>query len=77
MIFDFGKLAQRINAGKYQIRALEYAHAQRKDIIMDEVAEAFYKILMINNKISQQEKDVATNKSLLNQTEAFFNAGRV
>ena len=31
LLFDFGKLSQRINAGKYLIRAQEYSHEGKKN----------------------------------------------
>jgi len=77
MIFDFGKLGQRINAGKYAIKAMEYVHAQRRDTIMNELVMTFYEILKTKNSISQQEKEILLNNDLLKQAKAFFDAGRV
>ena len=42
LLFDFGKLSQRINAGKYLIRAQEYSHEGKKIRILNEVTEKFY-----------------------------------
>ena len=77
LLFDFGKLSQRINAGKYLIRAQEYSHEGKKISILNEVTEKFYEILKTKNHISGLESERDTKNKQLKKSIAFLEAGRV
>ncbi len=77
LLFDFGKLSQRINAGKYLIRAQEYSHEGKKIMILNEVTEKFYGILKARNFISSLESEKKTKDKELEKSIAFLKAGRV
>jgi len=77
LLFDFGKLSQRINAGKYLIRAQEYSHEGKKISILNEVTEKFYEILKTKNHISGLESERETKNKQLKKSIAFLEAGRV
>ena len=77
LLFDFGKLSQRINAGKYLIRAQEYSHEGKKISILNEVTEKFYEVLKTKNHISGLESERETKNKQLKKSIAFLEAGRV
>ncbi|MEE2975353.1 MAG: TolC family protein [Thermodesulfobacteriota bacterium] len=77
LVFDFGKLNQRINSGKYMIKAMEYQNATEQDEILSKVSENYYKILKVQNLIKLIENQVTTNKTRLEQAKAFLTAGRI
>jgi len=77
LIFDFGKLNQRINAGKYNIKAMEYQNAHSSDMVINDLTATFYKILKLQNSMAMIKRTIATNQSLLDQAEAFLDTGRV
>ncbi len=77
LIFDFGKLNQRINAGKYNIKAMEYQNAHSSDAIINNLTQKFYQILKLQNSMAMIKRTIATNQNLLDQAEAFLDTGRV
>ena len=77
LLFDFGKLSQRINAGKYLIRAQEYSHEGKKISILNQVTEKFYEVLKTKNHISGLESERETKNKQLKKSIAFLEAGRV
>ena len=70
LLFDFGKLSQRINAGKYLIRAQEYSHEGKKISILNEVTEKFYEVLKTKNHISGLESERETKSKQLKKSIA-------
>ncbi len=76
ILYDFGKLNKRVEAGGYAIKAFQYTIASKKDEIVNRISENFYEILKIKNSIKKTKKDIATNKKLLEKNIAFMNAGR-
>ena len=66
LLFDFGKLSQRINAGKYLIRAQEYSHEGKKISILNEVTEKFYEVLKTKNHISGRVSSLDVAEKNLN-----------
>ena len=77
LLFDFGKLSQRINAGKYLIRAQEYSHEGKKIKILNQVTEKFYQIIKTENLIKGFEEEKDTKEKQLEKSIAFLKAGRV
>ena len=77
LLFDFGKRSQRINAGKYSIRAQEYAHEGKKISILNQVTEKFYEIVKTENLIKGFEEEKDTKEKQLEKSIAFLKAGRV
>ena len=77
LVFDFGKLNQRINSGKYMIKAMEYQSANEEDAVLNEVSENYYQILKIQNSITLIQDQITTNKTKLDQAKAFLTAGRI
>ena len=77
LLFDFGKLSQRINAGKYLIRAQEYSHEGKKIRILNQVTEKFYEIIKTQNLIKVFEEEKETKDKQLAKSIAFLKAGRV
>ena len=77
LLFDFGKLSQRINAGKYLIRAQEYSHEGKKIQILNSVTEKFYEIMKTKNLIEGLESEKEIKDKELDKSIAFLKAGRV
>ena len=77
LLFDFGKLSKRINAGKYLVRAQEYAHEGKKIQILNQITEKFYEILKAKNLIEGFELELKLKEKLVEKSAAFLEAGRV
>ncbi|MBT4435205.1 TolC family protein [bacterium] len=77
LIFDFGKLSKRINAGKYMIKALYYKKQGRKHEIFVEVSEKFYRIIKARNLMEHYTQEEKTLLKKVEQSKAFLDAGRI
>jgi outer membrane protein len=77
LIFDFGKLSKRINAGKYMIKSLYYKKQGRKHEIFVEVSEKFYRIIKARNLMEHYTQEEKTLLKKVEQSKAFLDAGRI
>ena len=76
ILYDFGKLNKRVQAGSYAIKAFEYAIVSKRDEIVNKISENYYEILKLKNSIKKIKKDIETNRDLLSKNKAFLEAGR-
>ena len=76
ILYDFGKLNKRVEAGSYVIKAFEYAIVSKREEIINKISENYYEILKLENSIKKIKKDIETNRDLLSKNKAFLEAGR-